>query len=315
MKNKIIFYPTLDVNSKVLDEICPQTSYVFSFESKNGIQQLHSSVEQNTIKLDIGDTYWNFDDFNLVLAVSVKLKHLNKLFGKFGIAPSNSLVGVFLEWYSSQSKIRGLIKSQTPITKNDEEKEFLFTCEFPKKRILGSININISFFLKESDKNVDIEEKFLNNKENVLLGLIDEKILLLNGVGSLFPVRIESLPDEERLWKVSINYDDPYTTLLSDGMVLVLNSNHKQFSFINPESPNYCDKLANEIVCESIAILLFKLKEDGYLDSIEETLDMNGSIMSYASYCKNTMGIQFGSPRAILDSLWIFSEKEDNDAV
>ena len=312
MKNNIIFYPTLD--SKMFDEICPQTSYSFSFDSKNGIIQLESSVEQNTIKLDVGDTYWNFDDFNLIFNATLKLKNLNKLFGKFGVAPSNSILGVCLAWYSAQSKIRGLIKNDCPIKKDDTEKELSFTCDLPKKRIIGSININIAFYLKECDKKVDLEERFLNNKENVLLGFLDEKILLLNGVGSLFPIRIESL-SEDRLWKVSINYDDPYTTLLSDGLVLVLNSNHKQFSFIDPESPNYCERLVDEIVCNSIATLLFKLKEDTFLDNIEQNVDNNGSIMAYADYCKNTMGIQFGSSRAIVDSLWAYLEKENKDAV
>ena len=313
MKNSIIFYPTL--NLKTFDEISPQVSFSFSFESKHGIVELESSVEQNVIKLDVGDSYWNFDDFNLIFSASLKLKHLNKLFGKYGIAPSNSSLGVCLEWYSAQSKIRQLIKSDSFITKEDDEKEFVFECELPKKRIIGSVNIDISLYLQESDKRIDIEEKFLNNEENVLLGYLDEKILLLNGVGSLFPIRIENLGSDERLWKVSINYDDPYTTLLSDGFVLVLNSNHKQFSFIDPESPNYCERLVDEIVCNSIATLLLKLKEDTYLENVEENIDTNGSIMAYASYCQKAMNIQFSSARMILDSLWAFLEKENKDAI
>ena len=136
-----------------------------------------------------------------------------------------------------------------------------------------------------------------------------------NNKKDYIPIQIENRPNEKRLWIVDVLYDDTTTSLLTDSLLLTLNSAHKDFGLVDPESKCFCEKYVDEIVCNAIAYLLYQLKEDGYLDNNVESGDVENSVIQYALYCKNSMDIDFSTPNSIMDSLRIFSEGRNKDGV
>ena len=93
-------------------------------------------------------------------------------------------------------------------------------------------------------------------------------------------------------------------------MVLILNSKHKDYYYLDPKSNDYCDKFAEEIVSNAITMLLCKLKEDQYLEDISDGY-MNGSIMEFVRYCKDTLEIDFTNVNSICESIRKFADGSD----
>lgn len=302
--NNINFYATLD-NSFIKD-IKPIVNFEFSYFCKNEIIPLEFIKEKNCIFFEASN--WNCDDYDLKMSITLELNNLNKLFGGDGIAPIGSEIGVALEWYSAQSKIRKVSIADDGIIDNDNLKSFHLSSCIPKSTISGSICANLILFLKHSTSKPDRNALHLNNIEGYTIGIIEEYTIFLSGNGSLFPIKIEPL-DSNVLWDLRINYSDIEETLLSDGMVLILNSKHKDYHYINPDSKDYCDKLADEIVSNAITMLLCYVRDHEGLDNLNDNC-ASGSIMEYILYCKNTLEIDFTDSNSISKTVNEYSSKE-----
>lgn len=302
--NNINFYPTLD--SSFLNEIKPQLDFDFQYLLNDEPIILDTTKDRKCISFESSN--WNSDDYDLDMNVNVHLENLNKLFGADGVAPIGSKIGIALEWYSAQSKIRKVIVADDIITAEDMSKNFVLNSTIPKSTISGSICVNIILFLKNSAPNVDNSLQYLNNEEGYTLGIIDTYTIFLSGNGSLFPIKIEAL-DSNLLWDLRINYSDIEETLLSDGMVLILNSNHKDYHYINPDSKDYCDKFADEIVSNAIIMLLCYVRDHEGLENLNDN-SASGSIMEFLCYCKNTLEIDFSDSTTISKTVKAFSSRE-----
>ena len=308
IKAKVInFYPTID--SYLVDSLKTKVNYNFYFKENDDIITIQHNVDGKNISFDTKNINWNSDDYDLVVNISLSIENTKCLFGPDGVAPINSKIGVGIEWFSAQSKIRDFVISNELIDNNLSNYVANFEFVLPKRTFNGSINVNVSLYLSESAAVLSENEDYLNNTSGIILGNIDEKVIFLSGFGSLFPIRIEPI-DDSRLWKLQINYSDPEINSLSDGMVLILNSKHKDYHFLDPKSSDYCDKFAEEIVSNAITMLLCKLKEDQYLEDISDGY-MNGSIMEFVRYCKDTLEIDFTDVNSICDSVRKFADGSD----
>lgn len=308
IKAKVInFYPTID--SYLIDSLKTKVNYNFYFNENDDIITVPYNVDGKNISFDTKNINWNSDDYDLIVNISLSIENTKCLFGPDGVAPINSKIGVGIEWFSAQSKIRDIVISNEIIDNNISNYVANFEFILPKRTFNGSINVNVSLYLKEPATVLAENEDYLNNTSGIVLGNIDEKVVFLSGFGSLFPIRIEPL-DDSRLWKLQINYSDPEINSISDGMVLILNSKHKDYHYLDPKSNDYCDKFAEEIASNAITMLLCKLKEDQYLEDISDGY-MNGSIMEYVRYCKDTLEIDFTDVNSICDSVRKFADGSD----
>ncbi len=302
----ICFYPQLsdDMFNCIFDN--DNSNISFSYTVNGEIKTIEVIDNNDNISFD-NKTNWNCDDYNLDIVINIKLKELNKLFGSSGIAPSNSKIGLCVEWYSAQAKIRRVINSQDLISKNDKEKLFTFEITLPKQTFNGTVSLNALLYLAESDNKVSTNELFLNNNVGVLIGDVIKKVIFMTGDGSQFPIKVIPMPDSNLLWKLELNLDEPGSRQVSDGITLILNSAHKDYKFINPESDSYCERLADEIVTNAIVLFLSELS-----NSFEFDLEGNyeeGTLLSYAKYCKDRLDVNFDGLMSISNSIHEFSER------
>lgn len=300
----INFYPVLD--SSMINDLNIRIDYSFSYDVNNESYELNYEEESELISINSKDTNWNSDDYDLNIHIIVKLDNVSTLFGENGISPSNSKIGLCAEWYSSLDKIRKVIVNENFLTNTKSNVELSFDCIIPKNSISKFITLNLILYLAESSPFLESNEDFLNNQCGVILGFIDTKKIYLKGSGSLFPIKIESIQNGS-LWDLNISFTDPEATQLSDGMCLILNSSHKDYDLVNPNSDKFCERLADEIVSNAITMLLCKLKEENYLEDLSSLYE-SGTIMEYAVYCKNVLNIDFSDCNTISNSVRKFME-------
>ena len=155
-RKNICFYPKL--NDEMFDCIFDKenTSISFSYIVNDEIKMIDFDDTNDNISFD-KNVDWNCDDYNLEISINIKLKNLKTLFGSAGIAPSNSKIGLAIEWYSAQAKIRNVTKSQNLISQNDNELSFVFDISLPKQTFTGTVSLNALLYLAESSDNVSNE--------------------------------------------------------------------------------------------------------------------------------------------------------------
>ena len=302
----ICFYPQL--TDELFDCIydIEHSNISFSYIVNDELKPIDYIDNNDNISFD-NSTDWNCDDYDLNILINIKLKNLNKLFGLGGIAPSNSKIGLCIEWYSAQAKVRKVINAQDLISSSDNEKLFTFDISLPKQTFNGSVSLNALLYLAKSDDNVSNSELILNNNAGVLIGDILKKVIFMTGDGSQFPIKVMSMPESKLLWKLELNLDEPGSRQVSDGITLILNSAHKDYKFIDPNSKDYCERLADEIVTNAIVLFLSELSKSSEFD-LEGNYD-EGTLLSYAKYCKERLDVNFDGLMSISNSLHEFSER------
>ena len=294
MNNPISFFPT--IGNEELDIIDPTVNYSFYYINSNNEKTIIPiNIQNNIINLDIDNINWDPYNYDLNLTATIEYKNGLSLYGKNGIAPTNSTLSICLEWFSQKARQRDIIISNTHILKDTERHQECFNLTFPKNTFIDNIEINFLTFLAKKDIQLKKEEKFLNNTEGVILGSLDSKTLFMTGVGSLFPIYTKFLPGKN-LWNLDISISNPHEDKLSDCMKLTLNTAHKDYKYLNPKDPKYCKRLIFEIVANSVATLIFNLKNDDY--TTPESLDQpseDGSVIQFLNYYKNILELDLDS--------------------
>lgn len=302
----ICFYPQL--NDEMFNNIFDNdnSNISFSYKVNDEIKNIAFIDKNDNISFD-RSTNWNCDDYNLDVSIYLNLKNFNILFGENGIAPHDAKIGLCIEWYSAQAKIRKIIPSEKLISYSDEEYLFIFEFSLPKQTFTGSVSLNALLYLAKASTNISTNEKILNNNPGVIIGEIIKKVIFMTGDGSQFPIKVIPLPSSNLLWKLELNLDEPSSRQFSDGVTLILNSAHKDYKLIDPNSRCFCEKLADEIVTNAIALFLVELSKSTEFDlngNYEE-----GTLLAYAQYCKNRLNINFDGTINIFNSIHEFSEK------
>jgi hypothetical protein len=299
MSKAINFYPTLD--SCDLQKMGVNVQYHFSY-FKNGEQHdINFSVINRYLTLDTKNSDWDPFNFDLKLTVDVAISNPALLYGPDGIAPEGSGLGICLEWYSQKAKVRGVVNDDKLISPDGSKQEFNYSIVFKKNSFNGNIDINVLIFLKNPAKLLADNENYLNNASGVVLGSLDSKTLYMTGVGSLFPIYTKPIPGG-LLWDLEIDYDDPSVDCLSDCVKLTLNSAHKDYCLLDVNDKRYCDRLIYEIISEALTVLLCRLKEEGYLETVSGPY-ADGSIMAFVKYYKEMLNLNISSISSISSSL------------
>ena len=177
-----------------------------------------------------------------------------------------------------------------------------------KNTINRELTINLLIYLKEKSNNVIGTESFLNNDEGTILGKLASYNVFLSGFGSLFPIYSKPI-DDKKLWILEIDYDDPADDKLSDCVKIILNTNSKDYKYINQKDEiNFCSKVIYEIVASALTILIIDLKENHYLENLDGNY-ADGSILQFIKYYKETLGLDIRDPNNISSTLRDYFEK------
>ena len=290
MNKNFSFYPTLDQDQ--IDEIEPKIDMSYSYMC-NGVKiEIPYTNDQGKFASFDSQSNFDSDENDLHGIISISLKNIEKLYGPEGIAPSGSSLSIALEYFSQKARYRKVIQSNKSLLPGQA---FRHNFEFivPKEMGLNELKFSILIFLEKSAKKLLPTEAFLNNTQGFILGSLSNFTLYLEGEGSLFPIYTIASKDK-KLWSIEINYEDPTVEQLTESVKLKINSTHKDYSLLNPADKKYCDRLINEIMSSAITILITQLKEDGFLDHLEDNY-ADGSILQFAVYMKDVLNIDFSN--------------------
>ena len=309
MAKSIHFFPTLDIDQ--ISALEYSVNYSFSYKSKetNTIIPLSHTVNKNIINLATKDSSWDPYNYDLFLNVIISANKLNELYGPSGIAPSNSQLSFCLEWLSQKSKKRDIIICSNKIENTLGTQTFSFDITFSKNTFVHDIDLNLLVFLSKKADILMENEEFLNNNEGVVLGNLDNKVIYMTGIGSLFPIYIKRMKSD-KLWDVEFDFNEPAIDKLSESIKLILNCGHKDYKYLDTSHKDYCGRMIYEIVASTMTILICKLKEDNYLENLEQNFT-DGSILGFIKYYRDILGLEIESVSSISSSIREYLESKE----
>lgn len=301
MANKILLYPTL--TDELMNKIRFQKQrYKFYYTDKNEdeFELVDEPVEAfsivNTIKDENG--IWTQDDYNIAFRRKYCLRTFNCLFGENGIVCHDSKLGLAIQWTSSDSHQRGIIKvgefgADETIIEVEAEKEF------KKAQLRGEVTLTTVLYISQ-EGHPNGNEKHLANTEGFILGELDNYVLKLDGSSSVFPVFEVSEPGQP-LWYIKCDWLDPTVDLFSECISINLNTAHKNYVYIDRNENSFVSQLLVEIMSSAVTQIIEKVRlEQGYWEQIMQGEDLeSGSIGQAIYYFMNTLEWDLTSPDSI----------------
>ena len=300
MSNKILLFPSL--NDELLSRIRFQIhKYSFFYTDKDDEEYelidepVESGSSINAIKDEKG--LWTQDDNNLCFRRKYCLRTFQCLFGENGVACSDAILGLGIQWTSSDSRQRGVIRLGK-FNSSDKILEGEAEMKFAKAQLRGEVNFSTILYLAHAG-NPSENELHLANTEGYVLGELDSYTIKLDGSSSSFPIYEVSEPDQP-LWYIKCDWLDPTVDALSDCLSININTAHKNYSYINRDEKNFDKQLLSEIMASAITLFIEKLRlETGYWDQIMQGENLeNGSIGQAVYYFMETLGWDLSSPES-----------------
>jgi len=252
---------------------------------------------------------WDQNEHDLKGEFEVIVKNPKALFGTGGFACSNAQVCMVLEWFSKDSKQRGLFESIC-INSRTEIIEKTFKFSFEREEIRRKAELQFKFVITTADETPTNDEKHLANMPGIIIGETESVCLLnLEGSNTLFPIiEKQSMSSSDPLWRLSYNSvnasTDPFD---SDYVALELNPAHPDYNQIF--NNDYRSPLLIEVVSSWISLFLTVIRERELklFEKLRSGVDIddmeNGSIAYFASYFVQTFDIHLESTEDIFFSV------------
>lgn len=289
MSKDLTLFPTLtdDIRQKIQFHEAPY-NFFYQDDAKHELR-CKDSDDSKTYSLFEENGPWNVDEYNFGFSRTYSIKFHQFLFGENGVACKNSVLNIAIIWTSPESKQRGVIIADADIKLSETPKQITISHLFERAQLRGCVNLQTVLYIKtKGSPNKD--EKHLANTSGLILGELDNEVLLLDGNGSSFPVIIVQEP-RQPLWWVKCDWEDPTTDLFSESVAIYLNEKHKSYTFIDRKSSNYNPQLVQEIFSQALFIIITKLKENEayWEDTINENHLGPGSVSEAIAYFSNTL--------------------------
>ena len=242
------------------------SGYEFRFTLDDAIIPLESvqmnessgSMDVRILKLDDKLGRWTPAECSLIIEGKCAFQTPTFLFGKNGIACHDAVLGIAVEWSSRDSSRRGIVPVGE-ISASSSPRLVRQKLEFPAGIFRGEVRLNTVLYLKKAGKPAD-GENHLANRPGMILGVLDQTRLIMDGNGSVFPVvMIEK--NNDQLWWVECNWadalSDPFT---EDNFCLFINRKNTLFEKLDDGKGGIRpDSLLFEIVCQTIHILISRV--------------------------------------------------------
>ncbi|KMJ57114.1 hypothetical protein AB685_16960 [Bacillus sp. LL01] len=246
---------------------------------------------------------WEPDGFNLCVKRSYTINVPKFLFGENGIAGGEDEIGIALLWTSKASNQRGIhiiadFNSKTPFPYT-----FNLNKEFPAGQLKGSISLQTVLYMKTTGIR-EPNEIHLANKAGIILGVLDEYTLVIDGNGSVFPI-VEVSEPSQPLWWVNCQWNDPTEDAFDEESVRIcINKAHANYKIIKMEGGLKESPLLLDIIASALQIIIQKVRESDYWEEIKKGEDLEpGSIGQAVNYFITTFNWDVHSPESLALSI------------
>ena len=309
------YYLYRTINKELFESLGVEFKRSFTACLRNGkkqpLEEKRLPKSDNPIDKMLEDptSYWDHKSEGVLSNMSLFIEHPSILFDKSGVALSDAVLGVGVEWLAKESKIRdyvffGYIKNEPSPAQFSKSNIYI-------KDFTSDVTFRLIFFVSKPGTPVD--GLYFGNEKGLVIGKIDCLKIVVNGKGSVFPLNIVSRPNDA-LWMVMADFDDPYSDSFNDEHVWIsFNKDNPVFPLINEENKeSFRLEFFKEILAASFAALLLEIRahyDKGKFDLGRESDP--GSIHTAVKYFANSLDIDVnGSPAELAKSVVRFIEKE-----
>lgn len=282
--------------------------YTFSYHS-DGVEYglmteiLDSQVRVDSLKVFDDRGLWTAAEYNLCLKRTFVLNNPFFLFGENGLAPKDAKIGLAVMWTSKSSNQRGTLLIDEFQLEPGKALDFTVDYSFASGLLKNSIKLQTIIYLKEPGTKQS-NENHLANTSGIILGVLDETVVILDGNGSVFPI-VEVKEPSKSLWWVECDWTDPlYDRFEEENVKIYLNISHPHHSFLNLEEEEMKSPLLTEIIANALQIIIYRAKESNYWDEIIKGKDFEpGSVAEAVYYFVNTFSLDVYSQENLAVSI------------
>lgn len=279
--------------------------YQFSYTNAEGDFPLNSepvAFREDVVKLLDERCEWTPDTHQIIISRKLRIGIPVHLFGKNGLAPSNAIIGVAVEWTSKTSNQRGIVKAGS-IRREDISPSLDLVHIFLPGQMCGSFSLSTILYIDQPG-NPSADEQHLANTPGMVLGALDSCCVVIDGNGSVFPIVEVNVPAQP-LWWVKCNWTDPVVDAFDeDNVQICLNSAHKDYGLLQVKDGLKESSVLREVIASALAIIIQKVKDSEFW---EDTLRGNGltegSVSQAVHYFITTFEWNHQSPEQLAMSI------------
>ena len=268
--NELSFFPVL--TEELIEACgCRCSKYTFSYNDANQEQELKQSGK-NTVKLSEPSDSWKVEQDGLILKKEVRIAHPHLLYGKRGIAPQGTQIGICIIWTNRFLTQTGYI---LPVVDNTTPtgRTCTFRHEFLPGEIKGDLELSLVIYLKEQAKDIVAGENHLINEAGVTLGDIETLSLDFNSIYMEFPIEECNAKDQPLWWVEFSQWEDPRVDLFSkENICLYLNTAYDDCPMVGESIKNL--ELLIQIISTTY-LLIFKKLNDEELHDTKNDVGLN----------------------------------------
>lgn len=239
---------------------------------------------------------WTADSYDLSFKRTYTINNPLFLFGENGIACEGAELGLAILWTSKSSNQRGVKVIGGFKRKSAKSIEFNIDSAFPPGQLKGSISFQTILFLKTPGI-CKINEKHLANNAGMILGYLDEFIIIIDGNGSVFPI-FEVSEASQPLWWVKCDWTDAQVDRFEEENVKIcLNKANPNYSLLKLEDGIKDSPLLIDIIASALQIIIQKVKDEECWADIRSGKNFEqGSIAQAIHYFITTFNWDVYSP-------------------
>lgn len=234
MANKINMYRQYD--EEMEQQAGVAVDIAFFYRENDMPQPLQETVdyEYKTL-LNNERESWDYGQYGFGLAGSVTINDTAALFGIDKLVQADAVLGLALQWMSKQSSQRGIIPIGVVTNTVPQPLTVSFEHYFEPDLLFGEVHVSVVLYLKQPSASTNGGQASL---QGTILGVIEDKCVILDGEGSTFPIVVVNEPDKP-LWYVDFNYSEPLIEPFEkDYIAIYLNRAHPAFTAVqNPSNP------------------------------------------------------------------------------
>ena len=289
---------------EVMEELLGvSTDLQFYYRDEYGTKQILKETKDYEYKtlLSNDEDSWDYAEKGFGLSGSLVLDCPSSLFSPTQLVNADAELGIALQWLSKQSSQRGIIPL-TEITSTTPVKVAIpFDYYFEKDKLFGEVHISLVIYLKRASINTMRGQAHL---PGTILGELAEWIVILDGLGSTFPIVIVNEPNKP-LWYVDFNYSEPLVEPFDKEYIAIyLNKAHSTFPSIQKPKSKLDQTLYVEFLAGALQLILQNLMECPDWQDIQEGRNCEeGSIGQVMHYFKTTFNWDFDTPEKLAMSL------------
>lgn len=290
--SKIQFYPTFNELYYDLSNVKIDSKFTLEYIDFNDkiVRSISAKTHKDKTILKDSNNKWSPVVNNLIIRkkITMNTKHL---FGKNGIAPMGSILGVATSYSSSKSLTRGVINNFY-FSSDDEQVEFYIEYKFIENELRSDFIFESFIYLMDQANEVLAGEENLNNTIGVKLGTLLTHTFILTGDSSEFPTKIVSQPGSP-LWWIDSGYhlDD----VLQDAVMLYVNKSHKDYDKYDYRNK---DKYNPDLIVEMYTSIVFQLinrHKDEYQDVNADDFSHN-TLGEYIKFFVDAFSLDLTNP-------------------